>query len=556
MANDPLPLPDISAGSPDDPHGGHDLHDAYDTQSAEDAQDAEYEAIHAEIAATERGRWFLSEHVKRNRAADTDRLVDLLARAEAALRGGAVAAMPNPFADDLAQFAAAIGQVEAVIAAGGAPAAGGLAASERIQEIVFALRERETDLVLCEALESALFDLGEAFARHDAAAERAQSAAALLRGLQASISAMIALAAPSSAAERARVPEPGEPIWGMVSEVQAGTVTPEAAAPASQPEESPSMESAPPDSAGGVLRASEGIEPLALENKQASEGASVAYREWETHAAPEAEMPAREIEPPHDEHVEHIDGSQEPANEPLASEEILLRSMSGEVVSGEEPSRAPLRSEEAASEQQLLSEEEPREVAASSEASEEPSVAMKLPMHAVTEPAERPPELRAEATDLAVGRPADDENAGTAARSHDTAAQFADDAVETVLSAADDIESLLETEPADLPPTAVPPTSPQDDLDDLFEPLPLEHEGRPAVASAATPESARQMFSRELPPPALSSPVTQTAASPVQRVPLAAAPAPVVREIPRPAPKDPLAAVRALSEEELIALFS
>jgi hypothetical protein len=231
--------------------------------------------------------------------------------------------------------------------------------------------------------------------------------------------------------------------------------------------------------------------------------------------------------------------------------------MSGEVVSGEEPSRAPLRSEEAASEQQLLSEEEPREVAASSEASgDEPSVAMKLAMHAVTEPAERPPELRAEATDLAVGRPADDENAGTAARSHDTAAQSADDAVETVLSAADDIESLLETEPADSPPTAVPPTSPQDDLDDLFEPLPLEHEGRPAVASTATPESARQMFSRELPPPAFSSPVTQTAASPVQRAPLAAAPAPVAREIPRPAPKDPLAAVRALSEEELIALFS
>ena len=554
MANDPLPLPDISAGSPDEPYGGHDSHDAYDTQSAEDAQDAEYEAIHAEIAATERGRWFLSEHVKRNRAADTDRLVDSLARAEAALRGGAVAAMPNPFADDLARLAAAIGQIEAVIAAGGAPAAGGLAASERIQEIAFALRERETDSVLCEALECALFDLGEAFAQHDAAAERAQSAAALLRGLQASISAMIALAAPSSAAERARVPEPGEPIWGMVSEVQAGTVTPEAAAPASQSEESPSMESAPPDSAGGVLHASEGIEPLALENKQASEGA-VAYREWETHAAPEAEMPAREIEPPHDERVEHIDGSQEPANEPLASEEILLRSMSGEVVSGEEPSRAPLRSEEAASEQQLLSEEEPREVAASSEASgEEPSVAMKLPMHAVTEPAERPPELRAEATDLAVGRPADDENAGTAARSHDTAAQSADDAVETVLSAADDIESLLETEPADSPPTAVPPTSPQEDLDDLFEPLPLEREGRPAAASTATPESARQMFSRELPPPAFSSPVTQTAASPVQRAPPAAAP--VARQIPRPAPKDPLAAVRALSEEELIALFS
>jgi hypothetical protein len=429
-------LPDISAGSPDDPHGGHDSH-AYDPQSAEASQDAEDEAIHAEIAATERGRWFLSEHVKRNRAADTDRLVGSLARAEAALRGGAAAAMPNPFADDLAQLAAAIGQVEAVIAAGGAPAAGGLAASERIQDIAFALREREIDSVLCEALESALFELGDAFAQHDAAAERAQSAAALLRGLQASINAMIALAAPSSAAKPARVPEPGEPIWGMMSEGQAGTVTPEAAAPASPPAESPSMESAPPDSTGGVLRASEGIEPLALENKQASEGAAVAYREWATHAAPEAEMPTREIEPAHDERLEHIGRSQESANEPLASEEVLLGSLSGEVVSGEEPSRAPLRSEEAASEQQPLSEEVPREVASSSEASgEEPSVAMKVPMHAVTEPAEPTPELRAEATDLAVGRRADDENAGTAAQSHDTAAQSADDAVETGFSAA------------------------------------------------------------------------------------------------------------------------
>jgi hypothetical protein len=532
MANDPLPLPGVSAGSPDDPH---DSQSAYDAQSAEASQDAEYEAIHVEIAATERGRWFLSEHVKRNRAADTDRLVDSLARAEAALRGGAVAAMPNPFADDLAHLAAAIGQVETVIAASGGPAAGGLAASERIQDIAFALRERETDSVLCEALESALFELGEAFAQRDAAAERAQSAAALLRGLQASISAMIAPAAPSLAAEPARVAEPGKPIWGMVSEVQAGTVTPEAAAPANPAEESPSMESAPPDSAGG-LRASEGIEPLALENQRASEVASVAYREWETHAAPEAEMPAPEIERPHDERLEHVGRSQEPANEPLASEEILLGSLSGEV--GEEPSRAPLRSEEAASEQQPLSEEMPREVASSNEASgEEPSIAMKVPMHAMTEPAEPPPEFRAEATDLAVGRPADDENAGTTARSHDAAAQSADDAVETALSDADDIESLLETEPADSPPTAAPPTSPQEDLDDLFEPLPLEHEARPAAASAATPESAQRMFSPELPPPAFSSPVTQTAASPAQRAPLATAPAPVAREIPTPSTK-------------------
>ena len=155
-----------------------------------------------------------------------------------------------------------------------------------------------------------------------------------------------------------------------------------------------------------------------------------------------------------------------------------------------------------------------------------------------------------------MGRPADDENAGTAARSHDTAAQSADDAVETVWSAADDIELLLETEPADSPPTAVQPTSPQEDLDDLFEPLPLEHEAASGGSEHCDAGIRAADVLAELPPPAFSSPVTQIAASPVQRAPLAAAPAPVAREIPRPAPKDPLAAVRALSEEELIALFS
>jgi hypothetical protein len=86
MANDPLPLPDISAQPPpDNTQGADDLHDAH---GSDDAQDAEYDAIHAEIAATERGRWFLSEYAKRNRAADTDRLVSSLVRAEAAMRGG------------------------------------------------------------------------------------------------------------------------------------------------------------------------------------------------------------------------------------------------------------------------------------------------------------------------------------------------------------------------------------------------------------------------------------------------------------------------------------
>jgi len=86
MANDPLPLPDMAAEPPtDNAQGAHDLRGAHE---ALDAQGAEYEAICAEIAATERGRWFLSEHVKRNRAADTDRLVGSLAQPQSTGSGG------------------------------------------------------------------------------------------------------------------------------------------------------------------------------------------------------------------------------------------------------------------------------------------------------------------------------------------------------------------------------------------------------------------------------------------------------------------------------------
>src|SRR4029078_13468218 len=133
----------------------------------------------------------------------TDRLVGSLARAEAAMRGDPAAERAGALADDLRKLAAGSGQVEAVMAAGAPSAAEGLAASERIQDVAFALREREIDPALCDALESALFELGDAFARPDAAAERTQSAAALLRSVEVNINALIALVAQSAQAESA-----------------------------------------------------------------------------------------------------------------------------------------------------------------------------------------------------------------------------------------------------------------------------------------------------------------------------------------------------------------
>jgi hypothetical protein len=82
--------------------------------------------------------------------------------------------------------------------------------------------------------------------------------------------------------------------------------------------------------------------------------------------------------------------------------------------------------------------------------------------------------------------------------------------------------------------SAAPVAGPEEDPADLFEPgaqsapapAPATEAAAPAAVQAPRPESAQVV------------------------------PAPPLRAIPRPPLSDPLAAVRELSEEELIALFS
>src|ERR1700685_1210132 len=96
MPNDPLAQ--ILAGLPDE---------------------ADYDAVHAAIMATERGRRFLTEYADRNRHADPAMIVGTIARIEAAIRGEG-----PPRADaagDLMEIAAAIERIRAAIAAGTPP---------------------------------------------------------------------------------------------------------------------------------------------------------------------------------------------------------------------------------------------------------------------------------------------------------------------------------------------------------------------------------------------------------------------------------------------------
>ena len=59
--------------------------------------DIEFEAIEEAITQNPRGRWFLNEYARRNRAADTDRLVDAIERLYMeAVRSRAPAPAPEP----------------------------------------------------------------------------------------------------------------------------------------------------------------------------------------------------------------------------------------------------------------------------------------------------------------------------------------------------------------------------------------------------------------------------------------------------------------------------
>lgn len=103
--------------------------------------EADYDAVHAALMATERGRRFLTEYADRNRHADTTMIVGAIAQLEAALRGeGAPRANA---AGVLMEIAAVIDRIQAAIAPGTQPAPDVSVAIERLQDIAFVLHERE-----------------------------------------------------------------------------------------------------------------------------------------------------------------------------------------------------------------------------------------------------------------------------------------------------------------------------------------------------------------------------------------------------------------------------
>ncbi len=236
-------------------------------------RDADYNSVYAAVMASEAGRWFLGEYASRNRHADTQTLVGALARVEAAIRGeatpqtaisprvaapsqapappeggalsqsaGQSATVAPASCRDLIEIEAAINRVEALVA-GWTNGPDSHRAVDRIHDIAFALREREFESALCDALDYAAREISAELNSADTAAQRAGAARELLHDLAGRVKDMIemaieiqkaqppaALAVPPAAVEKQAAPSiETKPAPTVVNVV--GTVISSASAP-------------------------------------------------------------------------------------------------------------------------------------------------------------------------------------------------------------------------------------------------------------------------------------------------------------------------------------
>lgn len=233
--------------------------------SAPPAQEAEdYDAIHEAVMATARGRWFLAEHGRRNRHAETRTLLEALRRIERRLAGEAMAA------PDLADLAA--------IFALGDKAAAGLdgeivamlardigAAADAIRDKVLSARgalksleETHADARLCAALDRIMRAIDERAAAQEELGRKVEALAPVIAVIRERLQQLVASAAQVAPPPPAVAAPPGLEIEPPAAPQEA---------PSAAPEPPPPFEGGlrpPPVGPGARLRIAIADEEIAL----------------------------------------------------------------------------------------------------------------------------------------------------------------------------------------------------------------------------------------------------------------------------------------------------
>ncbi|HWK88037.1 MAG TPA: hypothetical protein VNQ34_11100 [Xanthobacteraceae bacterium] len=176
--------------------------------------EADFEAIAAAVNETERGRWFLAEYARRNRHADTERVLEAVARLERSLASRSDAAPAETIRSTIADMAEAIARTKAEIAAI-RPSEDNfgtisnatieldaivsttelatseiLASAERVQEIAWTLREQGLEPSFCDQLDGLMTQTYQACSFQDLTGQRIKKIVNVLHFLEERIEAM------------------------------------------------------------------------------------------------------------------------------------------------------------------------------------------------------------------------------------------------------------------------------------------------------------------------------------------------------------------------------
>ncbi|MGZ8415838.1 MAG: hypothetical protein ACXWVQ_02465 [Methyloceanibacter sp.] len=175
-----------------------------------------YAALEALLRASPRGRWFLAEFARRNRAAETDMLLEAIARIErAVVKTTPRQAVPNNVLVELVEMSEAIArtrreiaqikpshqfdqqlvgataELEHIVEATEKATSDILQAAEEIQEVAWILREKGIEVELCDKLDQRATDIYTACSFQDITGQRTEKVVKALRFIEQRINAMI-----------------------------------------------------------------------------------------------------------------------------------------------------------------------------------------------------------------------------------------------------------------------------------------------------------------------------------------------------------------------------
>ncbi|ODA68917.1 hypothetical protein A7A08_00751 [Methyloligella halotolerans] len=167
-----------------------------ETAACEGGRQEDYAKIETALQQTPRGRWFLAEHARRNRSADTTLVLSAIERLERVVKGGAEnvsgsasdpAGTPArsfpalPFARLKQDAETAARDVAAMEQASKDAAADILIATEAIQDFSWEMRDQGIDRKTCETIERHTADIYAACSFQDVVYQRKENAIHLLR---------------------------------------------------------------------------------------------------------------------------------------------------------------------------------------------------------------------------------------------------------------------------------------------------------------------------------------------------------------------------------------